>query len=309
MSLEGNQNANGNSNDGGQPTLPNEQPVTRTPAVLNDPRQQKTFTVGGRQLSEEELFSYAQKGFDSDQRVAELQRKLEEAGTSAKGWDIIQQMVETGDQSLFPRFAAELGLSGDEIREAQAAFEASLGGRGNRAPQYSWDEDEDDEEDDAPRNRRDRQEDGPIGYERFSPDVQRILLQAEKGRIAEIVKKGLDKDDVIGYYMQVSDGPRREAVQRMVDREIKHWLAANKDFGDGGDALKEVLPVVREYVEHLALPPTVGMGEFGSAPATIGDLPRTPSKAPDYIPATDPRFEQYISDSIRHNLREANSSR
>lgn len=301
--------------DGPEITHDGQAAVTRTPAMFQEPNRGPTFQVGNKTVSQEELLELAKKGAEADARFASLQKNLEGAQQSAQVANYMRQIAETGDTGLFPKLAAELGLNAQEIAEAQRAMEDYMnrGGRRDdrrddrgRPTRYSWDEE--DEEDDPVEEWERRTNPNPgkppqIDYSRLSPDLQRLMVKAEQSRIREIVENALDKDEVIGYYMRTAGDRGRDAVQKIISREIGHYLKDNPDFGDDGqDAMKQILPTVREIVENFAAPTTTGMSEFGAVPQTVGDLPRVPTKEPEYVPATSPDFERHVLERLQYNL-------
>ena len=147
---------------------------------------------------------------------------------------------------------------------------------------------------------------GPVDYSKLSPDVQRVLREAEKTRIDGIVQKALDKDEDIGYNMNAHSPEGRAAIRQYVDEKIRGRLDSfGGDFGDGARILAEVLPELREHLQALGTPGPRTHTSLGQAPGG-GDTEVYPKQLPDHVPSTEgDAFEQNVLETMAYHQAQA----
>lgn len=297
------------ADDAGLINIPTDQvhPVLRNSP---HPNQAQTFqvTVNGRQedWTLDKLIAEAQQATAGRERFQEASQIRKEAAKALAIQEDMELVFKEGDLDAFRRIGAAYGIPGDEVEAiAQRTFAQD-------------DEDNDDDDDDnvvqsylkeevaAKAAKTRSRQDGPVDYSRLSPDVQRVLREAEKTRIDGIVKNALDKDEIIAYNMDAQTPKGRRAIRDYVDEKIRGRLDSfNGDFGDGSRILADVLPEVRAHLQALGTPGKRTHAGLGHAPGG-GDTEVYPTKLPDHVPSTEgDAFEQNILETMAYHQAQA----
>ncbi len=218
-------------------------------------------------------------------------------------------VFKDGDIDAFRRLGAQYGVPGDEV-ERIAARTFSNQDEGE-------DEDSDEEvvksylkEEAAAAAKTRSHLEGPIDYSKLSPDVQRVLREAEKTRIDGIVQNALDKDEVIAYNINAQTPEGRRAIRDYVDEKIRGRLDSfNGDFGDGSRILAEVLPEIKTHLQALGTPGKRTYTGLGHAPGG-GDTEVYPTKLPDHVSSTEgDAFEQNVLETMIYHQSKAEEGR
>jgi hypothetical protein len=287
-----------------------EVPINAVPdAIRNSPTRNQTqlhTLKRGEETVEvttEKLIEMAQKGWNADE-VTQRARESEKAATRALAiQDDLEQVIKSGDVDAFRRMGAAMGIPGNEVETAAA----SIWGDGSE-------DEEDEEETPTPRKRQAPQQPQKVDFSQFPPDVQRLLLRAEKARIDEIVGSALDSSEKVRYNMEQYDEKGRKAaltaIRSLVEDKVRGRLnATDGDFGDGSHILKEVLPEVESLLEALGSPrrQTSALG-MGLAPGG-GDIEVYPKKQPNHVPSSDGNFEQHILEQLAFNQGQVERSK
>jgi hypothetical protein len=242
------------------------------------------------QVNTEKLIEMAQKGWNSDVVTQQARETTKAAEKAMALQEDLEAIIKSGDVDAFRRMGASMGISGTEVEEAAK----NIWGDGL---------DEDEEEEARPVTRgKVPPQNAQVDFKSLPPDVQRILLRAEKQRIDEIIDAALDNDSNGSYNLEQYDEKGRKAIRSLVEEKVRGRLAAtNGDFGDGSQILRDVLPEVKTLLEALGSPrrqtPALGMG---LAPGG-GDLEVYPKKQPDHIPSSDGSFDQHILETLAFN--------
>lgn len=275
-------------------------PVGAVPDAIRTaphPQQTQVFTLKRgeetMQVTAEKLVEMAQKGWNADVVTQQAREKEKAAERALAIQDDLEAVIRSGDVDAFRRMGAAMGIPGTEVEEAARNI---------------WGDGEDDEvettEDEPWQATRGKAapQSSQVDFKALPPDVQRILLRAEKQRIDEIIDAALDSDEKVRYNMEQYDEKGRSAIRSLVEEKVRGRLAAtNGDFGDGSHILRDVLPEVRTLLEALGSPrrqtPALGMG---LAPGG-GDLEVYPKKQPDHVPSSDGSFEQHILETLAFN--------
>jgi len=271
-------------------TAPN--PTPPIMQVQGDPQPQR-YIVNGKEVTvtPDQYQTLIQKGLAADEKFREAAEIRKEAERAIATQEDLKQVILDGDVDAFRRMGANLGIPGTEIEaEIQRLF---------------GDEDEEDEDDESaptPPKRQAQPEKRKLELSDFPPDVQRLMLQAERQRIDGIVTKALDKSERVRYNMEQFDEKGRQALRDLVDEKIRGRLAAtNGDFGDGTYILRDVIPEVERIIEAIASP-TRKVAPLGVGPSPGGDgLDVYPTKLPDHVPSTDGSFEQNILETLAYH--------
>jgi hypothetical protein len=303
---EGRPGTPGAEDDAGTINIPQDQvhPALRDAA---HPAQTATYnvTINGRQEQWplDKLIAEAQTGAAGREAFQQAAETRKGAAKALAIQEDLEQVFKEGDIDAFRRIGAQMGVPGDQVEEiARTTFGTD-------------DEDEDDEDvvneyfeetsQAGTRGTRSR-DDGPVDYSRLSPDVQRVLREAEKVRIDTIVKNALDKDEVVSYNMNAQTDSGRAAIRAYVDEKIRGRLNSfNGDFGDGTRILAEVLPEIREHLQALGTPGQRTHTGLGQAPGG-GDTEVYPTKLPDHVPSSEgDAFEQSILETMAYHQAQA----
>lgn len=276
------------------------------PALANSPHpnQQQTYTVtvNGRQeqWSLDKVLAEAQQGAAGREKFQEAANIRKEAAKALALQEDMEAAFE-GDADAFRRLGASMGVPGDKVEEL---IESAFG---------DGDDDDDDDEDvidsyyqESSRTGKSSNPNSPVDYSRLSPDIQRVLREAETARINKIVDSALDKDEVVSYNMSRYTPEGRAAIRRFVDDKIRGRLNQfNGDFGDGTRILAEVLPEIREHLQALDIPSQRTRTGLGHAPGG-GDTEVYPKKLPDHVPSSEgDAYEQNILETLAYYQSQA----
>jgi hypothetical protein len=278
------------------------------PNLANSPHPDQTKTypvvVNGKQenWTLEKLTQEAQTGAAGREKFQEAAAVRKENAKALAVNEDMELVFKGGQDGLdaFRRIGASQGVPGDQVEEIAKRTFAS--------------EDEDEDEDvvesyfkessEADSKTTRSREPGPVGYDSMTPDVQRVLREAEKVRIEGIVGNALDKDETIAYNMKAQTPEGRLAIRQYVDEKIHGRLPLfNGDFGDGTRILAEVLPEIRTHLQALGTPGQRTHTGLGQAPGG-GDTEVHPKTLPDHVPSTEgDAFEQNILEEMafRHD--------
>lgn len=283
-------------------------PMDQVPSLLANaphPDQLKTYPVVINGKAEswtlEKLTAEAQTGAAGREA---FQQAAESRKVNAKALAIqedLEQVFHQGDMDAFRRLGAQYGVPGDEVERIAA---------GTFGAEDAEEDEEDGEvvdqylEESNTRSRPERE--GPVEYANLSPDVQRVLREAEKQRIDVIVKTALDKDEVIAYNIEAQTPEGRLAIRDYVDEKIRGRLDSFAgDFGDGSRILAEVLPEIRTHLQALGTPSPRTLTGLGHAPGG-GDTEVYPTKLPEHVPSTEgDAFEQNILETMAYHQAQA----
>lgn len=298
---------NNDGDDTGLINIPNDQVPN---ALLNAPHPDQVRTypvvVNGRQenWTLEKLTAEAQTGAAGREAFQEAAATRKENAKAISIQEDLEMVFKDGDIDAFRRLGAQYGVPGDEVEAiAQRTFNP-----GNDDD----DEDEDvvgeyfDEKDSNQKTRSRSQTDEKIDYSKLSPDVQRVLREAEKTRIDTIVKNALDKDEIIAYNMDAQSPEGKLAIRAYVDEKIRGRLDSFAgDFGDGTRILAEVLPEIKTHLQALGTPGKRTHTGLGQAPGG-GDTEVYPTKLPDHVSSTEgDAFEQNILETLNYHQHQA----
>lgn len=277
------------------------------PALSGSPHpdQTRTFsvTINGKQEEWplDKLISEAQTGAAGREKFQEASELRKESAKAIAIQEDLEMVFKEGDIDAFRRIGAQMGVPGDQVEDiAKRTF-------GNQD-----DEDEDvvndyfNESSKAGKQDTRSRENGPVDYSRLSPDVQRVLREAEKTRIDGIVQGALDKDEFIAYNMTAHTSEGRAAIRSYVDEKIRGRLDSfSGDFGDGTRILAEVLPEIRDHLQALGTPGKRTPTGLGQSPGG-GDTEVYPTKLPDHVPSTEGEaFEQNVLETMAYHQAQA----
>lgn len=280
------------------------------PALANAPHpaQAQTYpvTINGRQENWDigKLIAEAQTGAAGREAFQQAATTRKENARALAIEEDMKAVFEDGDIDAFRRIGAQYGIPGDEV---EAIAQRTFAGQ----------EDEGDDEDEDVVNEYFEQSQGQptrsrpatperVDYSKLSPDVQRVLREAEKTRIDGIVKNALDKDEIIAYNMDAQSPEGRSAIRDYVDEKIRGRLDSFAgDFGDGTRILADVLPEIRAHLQALGTPGKRTHTGLGHAPGG-GDTEVYPTKLPDHVPSTEgDAFEQNILETMAYHQSQA----
>ncbi len=278
------------------------------PSLANAPHpdQTKTYSVNINGKMEQwdlaKLTAEAQTGAAGREAFQDAARVRKENAKAIAIQEDLKQMFEDNDIDAFRRLGAQCGVPGDKVEEIAArTFNTGDEGDENEEVVDSYlKEDED-------RQTRSRsQTPEKVDYNKLSPDLQRVMRGAEKVRIDEIVKKALDRDEVIAYNIGAQTPEGKQAIRNYVDEKIRGRLDSfNGDFGDGSRILSDVLPEIRTHLEALGTPGQRTRTGLGHAPGG-GDTEVYPSKLPDHVNSTEgDDFDQHILETMVYHQSQA----
>lgn len=281
------------------------------PALRNSPHPDQTRTynvvVNGRQeaWTLDKLIAEAQTAAAGREKFQEASQIRKEAAKAMALQEDLELVFKEGDLDAFRRLGAAMGVAGDEVEKiAHQTF-------------AKGDEDDDDDEDAVENYERQVRKAGktpvrnePVDYSRLSPDVQRVLREAERVRINGIVDLALDKDETIAYNMNAHSPEGRAAIRRYVDEKIRGRLDQyGGDFGDGTRILADVLPEIRDHLQALGTPGKRTNAGLGHAPGG-GDTEVYPRQLPDHVPSTEgDAFEQNVLETMAYYQAQAERAR
>ncbi len=288
-----------------------EVPINAVPdAIRNSPTRNQTqlhtLKRGDEtvEVTTEKLIEMAQKGWNADVTTQHAREAEKAAARALTIQEDLEAVIKSGDVDAFRRMGAAMGIPGNEVETAAA----SIWGDGSE-------DEEDEEEAPTPQKRQVPQQPQKVDFSQFPPDVQRLLLRAEKARIDEIVQSALDSSEKVSYNMEQYENEKERkaalsAIRALVEDKVRGRLnASNGDFGDGSHILKEVLPEVESLLEALGSPrrrtPSLGMG---LAPGG-GDIEVYPKKQPNHVPSSDGNFEQHILEQLAFNQGQVERSK
>lgn len=275
-------------------------PNSLTDAMRNSPHPNEnvlhTIKRGDEevQVTTAQLKTMAQKNWNADvvtQEARETQKQYEEDHRLAED---LRAVIADGDVDAFRRMGLAAGVRGQELED----IVAQTFGDGE-------------EEDEAPPQREAAPRNSRVGVNDFTPDVQRVLLRAEKAYIDQTVTHALDSSEKIRYNMEQYDEKGRAAIRELVNEKVRTRLAdTNGDFGDGRFILPGVLKDVETLLEAMNSP-TRKVSPLGMGPAPGGDgLEIYPKKLPDHVPSTNSgQFEQNVLETLAYHQANANRSR
>lgn len=303
--------ANEPTNPGGSPVPnPNEVapiniPQDQVPTLLANaphPDQTQTYpvTINGtvEYWNLEKLTAEAQTAVAGRQAFQEAAVTRKENARALAISEDLEQVFKEGDIDAFRRLGAQYGVPGDEVEKIAART-------------FLDDEGDDDDEEvvdeylrQPARSRTQAPE--TVAYANLSPDVQRVLREAERTRISTIVTNALDKDEIIAYNMKAQTPEGVRAIRDYVDEKIHGRLDSFAgDFGDGSRILAEVLPEIRTHLQALGTPGQRTPTGLGQAPGG-GDTEVYPTKLPDHVPSTEgDAFEQNILETMAFHQTQA----
>ena len=298
------QGGSGQPDPNGVPTI--NIPTEAVPTLLqNAPHPDQTATypvvVNGRaeNWTMEKLVQEAQTGAAGREAFQQAADQRKENARAIANDEDLGQVFKTGDIDAFRRIAAQHGVPGDRAEEI---FQQTWG------PKNEGEGEKDDErvvadylkeQADQIRSRQVSAPAGPVDYSGLAPDVQRILREAEKTRIDNIVQIALDKDEKIAYNMAEHTPEGRAAIRTYVDEKIRSRLDSFAgDFGDGTQILAEVLPEIRTHLQALGIPGNRTNLGLGHAPGG-GDTEVHPTKLPEHVPSTEgDAFDQNVLETL-----------
>lgn len=283
------------------------------PSLANAPHPAQTQTyqvvVNGKKedWTLDKLVAEAQISAAGREKFQEAAEVRKEASKALAIQEDLEMVFKDGDIDAFRRLGAQYGVPGDEVEEIAARTFGTQEG-----------EDDDDEdvvnsylkEEAASTARTRSRSEEPVDYSKLSPDVQRVLREAEKTRIDGIVKSALDKDETIAYNMEAQTPEGRRAIRDYVDEKIRGRLDSfNGDFGDGSRILAEVLPEIKSHLQALGTPGKRTHTGLGQAPGG-GDTEVYPTKLPDHVPSTEgDAFEQNVLETMAFHQAQAERGR
>ncbi len=287
-------------------------PVDQIPsAIANAPHPSQTQThavkINGReeQWTTQQLIDRAQKEQAADEKFQQASQKEKEIATAINLQEDLEMIFKEGDIDAFRRLGAKMGVPGDQVESIAAKTFGDQTG-------------EDDDEDvvdsydrEVRQGTRSREENqGPVNYDRLSPDIQRALRTVESARIGDIVKNALDNDKDLSYNIEQYDAKGRSAIRDLVDEKIRGRLASyGGDFGDGNRILAEVLPEIREHLQALGKPGSRSPLGLGHAPGG-GDTEVYPRQKPDHVSSVEgDAFEQNILETMAYHQAQAERGR
>lgn len=249
-------------------------------------------------LTREQAVAHLQKDMAGDEKLRQAADIQKEAASAIAQQADMRAVMEDGDPDALRRLGASMGIRGDEVEKIVEQFTEDDG------------LDEDDEDVVAAFNQKKQvvQDNKPIDYSRLSPDIQRIVRNAERTRIKEFVDIALDKDDVVSYNMNRLSDKGQETVRKLVDEKVRGRLdGIGGDFGDGSQILPEIVNEVRDlFTDALGSPErTHGSMSLGSAPGADG-TEIYPQKLPDHVSSSDgDAWTQNIMETIQFHHRNA----
>lgn len=295
------------ADDAGVINIPNDQVH---PALRNSPHpeQARTFEVQINGKTEnwslDKLIAEAQQAAAGREKFQEASQLRKEAAKALSLQEDVELVFKEGDIDAFRRLGAAFGVPGDEVE--QIAAKTFAGDEDDEDPVESYDRQVSKNANRTPQT----QKTGPVDYAGLSPDVQRVLREAERTRIDGIVKNALDNDEIIRYNMDAHTPEGRVAVRRYVDEKIRGRLDSfGGDFGDGTRILAEVLPEIREHLQALGTPAKRTNTGLGHAPGG-GDTEVYPRQMPDHVPSTEGEaFEQNVLETMAYHQAQAERGR
>lgn len=288
------------------------------PSLSNSPHpsmaQVHQIKVSGetREVTTAQLIEMAQKGTAASEKFEEAATTRKENATAIAVYEDLQTFFEEGDVDAFQRIGAQMGVPADQV----AKVAADTFGTGSDSGDGNTEEDDRHVVDDYDREIQGRdtrsrdQNQGPIDYSRLAPDVQRALRIVEQQRMEKIVQSALDSDEAISYNMGRHSPEGQSAIRKYVDEKIRGRLASFQgDFGDGTRILAEVLPEVRDHLQALGSPRSLGPMGLGPSPGG-GDSEVYPTQKPDHVPSTEgDAFDQHILETMGHYQAQAERGR
>ncbi len=275
-------------------------------ALANAPHPDQTrmynVVVNGKQESWplDKLISEAQTSAAGREKFAEAAEIRKDAAKAIAIQEDMDAVFKDGDLDAFRRVGAAYGIPGDEVEKiAQNAFSGETDE--NVVEEY-FKESVENEQKQATRSRSNE----PIDYSKLTPDIQRVLREAENTRINGIVQNALDKDEKIAYNMEKQSPEGRTAIRQYVDEKISGRLTSfGGDFGDGARILAEVLPEIREHLQALGTPGDRTLTGLGHAPGG-GDTEVHPRQLPEHVSSTEgDDFEQNILETMQYHQDQA----
>lgn len=284
------------------------------PAQSNAPHPDQTrlypVVVNGKeeQWTIEKLTTEAQTGAAGREKFQEAAAIRKESAKALAIQEDLEMVFKDGSVDAFRRIGAQMGVPGDQVEEiAKKTF--GVGDNEDEDVVNDYYEESSKANKAGKTDTRSR-DDGPIDYSRLSPDVQRVLREAEKTRIEGIVGNALDKDEIIAYNMTAQTPEGRTAIRQYVDEKIRGRLDSfNGDFGDGARILAEVLPEIREHLQALGTPGNRTHTGLGPAPGG-GDTEVYPAKLPDHVSSSEgDAFEQNVLETMAYHQTQAERGR
>jgi len=290
--------ADGQGNDDGVIQI---RPDDVHPALANAPHpdQNRTYTVtvNGRQeqWTLDKVIAEAQTAAAGREKFQEAAEIRKEAAKALAMQEDMELVFKEGDIDAFRRIGAAMGLEGDEVEQiARNTFRDD-------------DVDEDDEDaieayDRQVRGQKRTSGDEKVGYDRFTPDVQRLLREGEEARMGKIIDFALDNDEVIAYNMAALSPEGQKAIREYVNDKVHGRLPEHHgDFGDGTRILAEVLPEIREHLQALGIPQRRTPTGLGASPGG-GGTEVYPRQKPDHVSSLEgDSWEQNILETLSYH--------
>jgi hypothetical protein len=259
--------------------------------------------VNGReeQWSLDKLIAEAQKGAAAQEKFQQAAETRKEAAKALSLQEDLEAVIQEGDPDAFRRLGASYGIPGDRVEEMLREFEDE---GDNDDPEESF------QRESKQQQRQSQQALSGVDFNALSPDLQRIVLQAERDRIDTIVDAALDKDELIAYNLSRQTPEGRAAIREYVDEKIRGRLPQyGDDFGDGARILADVLPEVKRHLQALGTPGQRTQVGLGPAPGGLG-TEAYPTKRPEYVPSTEgDAFEQNIAQLLAFHQGNAESGK
>lgn len=284
--------------------IPNDQ-VPASIANAPHPAQTATYPVqiNGRleQWSLERLTTEAQTGAAGREAFQDAATQRKENSKAFAIQEDLEQVFKEGDIDAFRRLGAQYGVPGDKVEEiAQRAFGEDTSEEDENVVNSYLKEEAEGQTHSHPQTPQ------KVDYSSLSPDVQRVLREAEKTRIDGIVRNALDKDEIVTYNMNAHSPEGRQAIRDYVDEKIRGRLNEfSGDFGDGTQILAEVVPEIRAHLQALGTPGPRTLTGLGHAPGG-GDTEVYPTKLPDHVSSIEgDAYEQNVLETMIYHQTQA----
>lgn len=282
--------------------------------VLDDANAAQTFSLKSKegtdkQVTHEELLVLAQKGLGADEKFRTMaaeqkgwETQIAEAQDAVSFKEEFTKAVSGNDIEAFKNVARRLNIDEFGINAAVSTLEQLTNQGQETSPSAN-----------APPqnvpvgvgNEAVQMADGAvIPFTRFSKPVQRVLRDAEEGRINRLRDTALDNHKELSYIIGKADDKQKSAILRMVDEKIDGRLTqTGGDFGDGSRILPGVCDEIAENLKTFgSLGDSVPPMGAGRSPGS-GGLEVHPDKEPDHVSSTGSQaeFEQNILDELNHD--------
>lgn len=258
--------------------------------------EEKVFTV-------EEAIPLIQKAVSADaryQEAATIRKEAEAAMVKAQAFDDLKALKGSYDEAKFRNVAKALDMddatvealirnvqSGETDDGASSPPPKAGGAQGGHTPPVK-------QTPVVPPL------DGTIPFSQLDPEVKGLLVTLEQGRQEKELSAALAKDDVLGYTIK----KRPETQTEFLDEATKAFRRRVKEAPKGttraqlvADAVAEVRAVFKRFVTLANPTPAPGLGPAPGEP----HQKLHPTKRPDRVRASDPRYSDYIADLIQYH--------